>query len=408
MKRWPVLFALLIVVTLPAAAQLQNFGYVLAGEDDYSLASTKNYTNFTHTAASTPQDFYFLSKVNNINSRGLKVTIDLSEIFFAGTSLRADWQQRWTDWKTYNASILTSAKVLAVTPHDEPLTHGVSLSDVETAAAYIKSDTNLSWLKIWWIEAACKVAWDNCGDYPYNNAFANATSSIPHIDWVGLDIYAIHPATDSTFQTARSAVKAKYSGKKWMYILDGWWTGVHQGAFYPNDETYMATIATEWYNTASADSDSVLLGVFTWPTSGSDLGSQDLPQNVLQQHTSIGRTITGKHRGPLLGTFSINSSGVLTGWVCDSGQAIDEVNPQINIMVDNGMYTGIYPPFQSSSWQNQQCGAASFDPHTALELAHGINITLPAWTKGHSITLVGYTVSGTVASSCPQTPACTW
>ena len=407
MKRWFVVFTLLLAVSLPAAAQLQYFGYVSA-DDDPALASTKNYTNFTHVAADTPQDYYFLSRVSNINSRGLKVTIDLSGIFFSGTSLRGDWQQRWSDWKSYNSSILTSTKVLAVTPYDEPLTHGVSLSDVQTAAAYIKSDTNLSWLKIFWIEAACKVAWDNCGEYPYNNAFSNATSSISSIDWIGVDQYYIHPATDSTFLTARSAMKTKYSGKKWIYVADGWWTDTHAGAFYPHDETYMATIADEWYSVAYADTDAVLLGVFLWPNFGGDLGSQGLPANVLQEHTSIGRTITGKHRGPLLGTFSINSSGVLTGWVCDSGQAVDELNPQINIMVDGGMYTGIYPPFQSSSWVDQQCGAASFSPTTAQELAHGINITLPAWTKGKSVTLVGYTVSGTIASSCPQTPACVW
>ena len=414
MKR-SILSLALLFVSLPAVAQLQYFGYVGGGDDLPSIAATKNHSNFAHTAATTPQDSLFLAKVNDINSRGMKVTIDMSGIFFAGTSLRADWQQRWNDWKTYNTSILTSSKILAMTAHDEPLTHGVSLSDLETVSAYIKSDPNLSWLKIWYMEAACKVAWDNCGEYPYNNAFNNATSNIPHIDWVGLDIYYVHPATDSTFLTARDKMRTKFPGKKWIYVMDGFWVRTHADNFYPHDATYMATIADEWYGLANADANAVLLGVFTWPVLDDDvdppfenLGSSELPSNVLQEHASIGRTITGKHRGPLLGTFSINSSGVLTGWVCDSGQTVDELNPQINIMVDGGMYTGIYPPFQSSSWFNQQCGAATFIPAGAQELAHGISITLPAWTKGKSVSLVGAFVPGTIASSCPQTPACTW
>jgi len=404
MKRWIALLALLLGVSLPAAAQLQYFGYVLGGEDDASLALNKSYTNFTHVVSTTPQDAAFIAKVNNINARGLKVTIDLGQIFFLGpayVTLQSNWQQRWSDWKSYNAGILTSDKVLALTVHDEPLFWGASMSDVETAAAYIKSDPNLSWLKIFSIEAPCKVYLDNCGGAPFNHGFANATPNIPHVDWLGLDIYYTHPSTDWVFLPARDMVKAKYPGKKWVYIMDGWWTDTHAVAFAPNPADYMATIADEWYGMANADSDAVLLGVFRWPTYEDGTGSADLGPNVLGKHVSIGRTITGKHRGPLIGSFSINTYGVLTGWACDTGQAVSDANPLVDIMVDGGMWRGIMPPYEAGSgtWFDMRCGN---------EQALGISIALPSWSKGKSVSLVGYPIPGTIPSTCPQTPACTW
>src|ERR1051325_2792546 len=115
MKRATAFAALLLGLTLalPAAAQLQYFGYV--GLDfDTDVGKTKAYSNFVHLAADAPQDPYFLSRVQGINARGLKVTIDLGKIFFCApdyTYLCSDWQTRWNSWKAYNTSILASSKV---------------------------------------------------------------------------------------------------------------------------------------------------------------------------------------------------------------------------------------------------------------------------------------------------------
>jgi hypothetical protein len=411
MKRATAFAALLLGLTLalPAAAQLQYFGYV--GLDfDTDVGKTKAYSNFVHLAADAPQDPYFLSRVQGINARGLKVTIDLGKIFFCApdyTYLCSDWQTRWNSWKAYNTSILASSKVAAISVRDEPLTTGTNLADVETAAAYIKSDASLaSWLKIWWVEAACKVATDDCGAAAYNNAFNYAPASIPHIDWIGLDAYGIHPASDYTFQTARTKMKTKYPGKKWVYIMDGFWNQSHADNFYPNDMTYMKNIATEWYDVARTDTDAILLGVFLWadiPEEGIT-GASHFDCYVLQEHERIGRLITGKARGSApIGSYSIDSLGVVTGWACDPDQTYCNAPPRVDIRADGAVVASFYPPIGgAANTTNYQCGT---------DTAFGFKYTLPRNTQAKTITATVVDTDSpgaTVASTCPQTPNCAW
>lgn len=395
-------------LSFPASAQIQHFGYVLGGEDNTALAKTKSFTNFTHVVAETPSDLNFLNRVKAINQRGLKVTIDLGKIFWCGPEynylcrdVNNTWQQRWTEWKTYNRDILTADKVVAVTVRDEPHLFGVNLDHVQTAAAYIKSDPALSWIKIWNVEAACKVAWDQCGNvYDGNNAFFNATSTLASIDWVGLNIYGIRPATDSTFRIARERMRAKYPGKKWLYVADGYWNAGHAESFYPNDISIMKTVAREWYDEARADADAVLLGFFLWPSYDPDIGSADFPCDVLEEHVSIGRAITGKQRSTPIGTFSIDSLGVVSGWTCDPGQAVCDINPRVNIMVDGVLTASIMPPYGDTSFTNLQCGT---------ETAFRFKYTLPRSSATKTVTMVSaQNPAAAIPSSCPQAPACSW
>ncbi|HKO55421.1 MAG TPA: hypothetical protein VJ276_06045 [Thermoanaerobaculia bacterium] len=411
MKRATALAALLLGMSLclPAAAQLQYFGYVGADSDD-ALGKTKNYTNFAHVSTDVPQDPYFVARVNAINARGLKATIDLSKVFFCAPDyiyLCSDWQTRWNTWKSYNASILTSNKVLALTVRDEALTAGANLADLETAAAYIKTDATLaSWLKIWWIEGACKVANDDCGSVPYNNGFNYATASIPHIDWIGLDIYGVHPASDYTFLTARTKMKQKYPGKKWMYIMDAFWAQDHADNFYPNDSNYMRNIATEWYDVARADTDAILLGAFIWadlPDEGIT-GTSQLGCYVQQEHTRIGRAITGKTRGLApIGSYSIDTLGVVTGWACDRDQTVCETNPRVDIRANGQLVASFYVPAGGgTNTTNLQCGT---------DTAFGFKYTLPRNTQTQTITVTGVdsdTAGAVVPSTCPQAPNCSW
>lgn len=411
MKRATAFAALLLGLTLslPAAAQLQYFGYVGLDFDD-DVSKTKSYTNFAHVSTQVPQDPGVLAHIDAINARGLKATIDLSQIFFCApeyNTLCWDWQTRWNTWKTYNASILTSNKVLALTVRDEALTFGTNVSDLETAAAYIKSDPALaSWVKIWWIEAACKVASDDCGPYSGNHGFDNSTANIPHIDWIGLDVYDTHPAYDSTFLTARSKMKAKYPGKKWMYVMDGFWRQAHADNFGTSDTNFMRQIATEWYDMARADPDAILLGVFIWadiPDEGIT-GSNQFSCYVIDEHKRIGRIITGKARGAApIGSYSIDSMGVVTGWACDPDQAYCDSNPRVDIRADGQVIANIYPPYGGApNVTNLQCGTG---------VAFGFKYNLPRNSQTKTITATGVDADSpgaAVPSTCPQAPNCSW
>lgn len=416
MKRPITIAAMLfgVVFALPAAAQLQYFGYVLGG-DAAMLGKTKNYTNFVHVVATMPEDAEFLARVQAINQRGLKVTIDLGQIFWCGPEYNylcngagpEFWQERWNRWKTYNASILQPTKVLAVAVRDEALLFDVDLNRMQEAAAYVKSDANLApWLKIFYIEGACKVATDQCGPYAGNNGFNRAPASLPSIDWIGVDIYGIHPASDWEFQTARSRMKTKYPGKKWIYVADGYWReDLHAQSFWPNDIHYMATIAREWYDVARADVDAILMGFFLWPSTPetNEIGSADFPCDVLAEHVSIGRAITGKTRGSTpIGTYSIDSLGVVSGWTCDPDQTVCEQNPRVDVRVDGVLVSSVLPPYNDTTFSNLQCGT---------ETAFRFKITLPRNTAGKTITVTSDdtdTNGATVPSSCPGTPSCSW
>ena len=217
------------LLALPAAAQLQYFGYVGGADTDAALAKTKGYTNFAHLGTSDDvYDPFIVNRVNALSQRGMKATIDLGKVLWCDydasglyRDLCWDWVQRWTTWKSVNASILTSSKVIALVVRDEPFNYNVDMYSFEQAAARVKAD--LPWVKLWMVEASCVVYGDSCGWFPGAGAFARYTGTLPNIDWVGLDNYAIHPATDWTLNQARSRMKTKFPGKKWLYVMDGWW-----------------------------------------------------------------------------------------------------------------------------------------------------------------------------------------
>lgn len=411
MKKLIFTALLCAVLSFPAAAQLQHFGYVFNGEDSTSLDATEGFTNFAHTVAETPQDAAFLARVNNINSYGLKATIDLGKIFWCGSNynyLCSDWQTRWNQWKSYNSSILTSSKVLAVAVRDEALLYGASLADMETAAAYIKSDPNLSWLKIFYFEAACKVALDQCGNaFDFNNGFASTTTSLPSIDWIGIDMYAIDPVTNTTFNSARTAFKNKWPSKKWVYIADGFWIGMHDASFGTGNYAYMETIAQRWYDVAKNDSDAVLFGFYLWPSNlPSERGTRDMPLNVIAKHVAIGRLVTGKTRPqtslPIGRLEDIpDGTGQAYGYACDPDGAFGEL-PQIDLYMNGNYLTTASYPSRSDYVTNSQCAGG---------IAFRFRMYLPIGSAGQNITAVARDLdsgSVTLQSNCFENPACVW
>lgn len=388
------LLALLFLVSfaaIPASAQLQYFGYVGSADDDVSLGKTKGYTNFAHVSTSTYiYDSFVGSRVNALSQRGSKAMIDLGYVLWCdydGSGLYRevcwDWYNRWNQWKSFNAAILTPDKVLAFGIRNQPFNYNVDMWGYEMLAAQVKAD--FPWAKLYLAEAACVIANDDCGWFPGTGAFWNYNGTLPNIDWIGIAVEGVRPSTDPTFQNARNSMKWKFPSKKWLYVMDG-------------SQDYYGQFANDYYNLARNDANAVMLAVFSWTT------SQNFPCSTLAQHVSIGRAITGKTRpqtGAPIGSFSIDSNGVLSGWACDPDETICE-HPRVDLYL-NGVFTATAsytsPP---ATLANAQCGT---------EQAYRYSYTLPRSSAGKTVTVYGTDADSGVAqavSTCPGSPACSW
>ncbi|MFL6233526.1 MAG: hypothetical protein ACJ76N_10370 [Thermoanaerobaculia bacterium] len=392
MRKFILSLLLLVPFTaLPVAAQLQYFGYVGSADDDVSLGKTKGYTNFAHVSTSTYiYDSFVSSRVNALSQRGSKAMIDLGYVLWCdydGSGLYRDvcwdWYTRWSQWKSYNAAILTSSKVLAFGIRNQPFNYNVNMGDFDYLAAQVKAD--FPWAKLYMAEAACVIANDNCGWFPGAGAFWSYAGTLPNIDWIGIAEDGVHPSTDSTYQSALYWMRSKFPGKKWIYVMDG-------------TQDYYGQFANEYYNLARNDPNAVMLAVFDWTN------AKNFPCSTLALHVSIGRAITGKtrpHAGNPLGSFSIDSNGVVAGWSCDPDETVCE-HPRVDLYVNgsflaNASYTS--PP---DSFANAQCGT---------EQAYRYRYTLPRSSAGKTVTVYGTDADsgvGQSASTCAGNPGCSW
>src|SRR5258708_2453240 len=323
-KLAPTTLLLTVLLSLPAGAEIQYFGYGRGADDDFGLNLTSGFANFAHV--STPSDLaspFVLNRVNALSQRGLKATVDLGLVLWCdydGTgsyrSLCWDWLQRWEIWKQSNAAILMPDKVLAFAILDEPFNRGAIMTDFEAAAQKVKAD--LPWAKTWLVDCVCVIA-GTCSSYWLSPGLTGYQGSLPGIDWLGIDGYGIHPQTDPTYQSAVSILKARFPGHSWIYVMDGYWDANIQGQTLAGLSA-MGPLADEWYDVARNDSDAILLGVFLWPAKPGWTTSQQFSCEVLTHHVAIGRDITHKVRpqtAPPIGSFSIDTNGVVSGWACD-------------------------------------------------------------------------------------------
>jgi hypothetical protein len=298
--KWKTCLAVLLLgsaLCLPGSAQLRYFGYHGGADDDLSLGRTRGFTNFAYIVAPERLASPFVrDRVSAMARSGLKAIIDLEHVLWCDDeqghdALCRDWSKRWRTWKKTNAGILSRNKVLAFAVLDEPFLSGVDMPDYEWAVRKVKTD--FPWAKVLLVEAACAVE-GRCGATPVTS-FEQYSGTLPGVDWVGLDAYGIHPATDPLYQSALARLKSRFPDKKRIYVLDGFWEQGHS-AVAP-DPADMGPIAREWYDVGRDDPDAVLLGVFAWgPYPPGTTTSKDLPCNVLLEHIAIGREVTGKLR----------------------------------------------------------------------------------------------------------------
>jgi hypothetical protein len=410
-RRIATVLFILSVLTLPIVAQpgqLQYFGYVGSGDDDLSLNVTQGFTNFAHVwARDSPTDPFVRDRVTAISQRGLKATVDLGRIFWCDYDHNqsfhyrcADWQTRWQQWKTFNASILSPDKILAFAVLDEPFNRGVDMTHYAEVVQTVKTD--LSWAKIFLVEAACAVL-GQCGFYP--DAFYYYNGTLPGVDWVGLAFYGQYPNYNSVFLDARAQFKSRFPGKKWLYVMDGYWDpDLHPQFLYMNQ---LDSLAWSWYQMASSDPDAVLLGVFYWGMPSYGLSSRQFDCSLLSHHVAIGREITGKTRPATalpVGILMYAPRGAAIGWACDPDGTLCE-RPRIDLYV-NGAFAGqgsYEPGWESSIQQDSRCGGTGISTRFGKVLNSG--------TSGSLVTAVAQDLDSgrvTLPSACPQNPACVW
>lgn len=407
-KHFLTSLALVALVALPASAQLQYFGYVGGADDDSALFQTNGFTNFAYLSAGVDlTDPWLQNRVAALSSHGMKAVIDLGKVLWCDYDnnntylwICNDWQWRWSTWKAFNANVLTPDKIIALGIRDEPFNHNLNMYDLEQAAARVKSD--LPWVKLYITEAACVVARDDCGWFPGAGAVNRYTGTLPNIDWIGVQDYGIWPKTDPTFQSARNIFRSKFPGKKWIYVLDGWWDpGLH--GLRLGNESELRQIARDWYDVARADADAVLLAAVLWYGWPGVKGAQDLSCDVLSEHVLIGRAITGKVHAPTpvgqLDTIP-HGEGLVTGWACYPNGTVCE-NPPLDLFVNGSLYFA--PPLYTRQflWK-PQCGTGP---------AYRFERRLTVTTSGYPITVRTRDLgagSVTLPSACAESPACTW
>jgi hypothetical protein len=291
---------LAVAVAQPVSARLRYFGYHGGGDDDAGLARTAGYTNFAYVVApADPASPFVRERVLAMARQRVQAVIELGPLLWCDAegdrtfeALCPDWAARWGVWKAANAGALSSPRVLGFAVLDEPFLSGVPMADYEAAAAKVKAD--FPWATLLLVEAACAVL-GQCGATP-QPSFGAYGGTLPGVDWIGLDAYAIHPATNAGYRAALAALRSRFPDRQRIYVLDGFWTPGH--AAVARRPAAMRVIAREWYEVARADPGAVLLGVFAWgPYPPGTTTSRQLPCSVLAEHAAIGGAITRKRGG---------------------------------------------------------------------------------------------------------------
>lgn len=282
----------------PAA---RYFGYALVdcGYDDPNDSSTKTnyvtevaaFSNLGQMCVFAPTD-NIIERLNLMSRNSMQAMLSVQAIFFAGVAdagtgsglrftLRPDYATRWASFMQTNKLAQNISKVGAFYVVDEPVWNGVSFQDLKTASDAIKASFPTVVTAI--VEAA--------------PALANL--KVPtSIDVIGFDHYAIpDPQTDLVFQNELAILKSKRSApwQKIMLVMDAQWLPFYGEAGYP--ESYMANVATSYYNIAKADPEIIAILGYTWPGgfgSPGQKGTRNLPQNVIDEHKRIGKIMTGK------------------------------------------------------------------------------------------------------------------
>ncbi|MFT5820510.1 MAG: hypothetical protein ACI8ZM_001753 [Crocinitomix sp.] len=280
---------------------LEYFGYALVdvGWDDPTDSESKtNYIDEVHSFSNVadilvvdPTDD-IVDRMNVFNQNDVKAILHLSEVFFEQKSaggnksgfvygLREDYQQRWDTLVSTNNLSINHTLINCFYIGEEPSWNSIPEEEFKAACDYAK--LTVPEIPILSIEAF----------YDIDNIYTPNS-----VDWVGFDHYFIQePSSDSDFLNEYNTMKSKIkSHQKIILIMDAHWIKILHGSAGISKKD-MDFVARDYYNLANSDTTIIgILGYF-WPSgfdSDKAIGTRHLPNNVLDEHMRIGKTITEK------------------------------------------------------------------------------------------------------------------
>lgn len=284
-------------------SHIKYFGFTIVDTywDDPTDSETKtNYADEIHTFSNIA-DILVVNPNDNLVQRTqtfvdleLKAILHLNELFFelvdtnslsgSNYDLRADYQERWNEFKHINQSILNTNYIGAFYIGEEPTWNGITFSELNDVAQFLNTENPT-------ISSMIIEAYPSLSDL-----------QIPEsIDWIGFNRYFVkNPNINIEFQQDWEILKSKLSNpsQKIMVIMDSHYIDWAHGDFGNIDLIQMNEVANNYYDLAKSDERVIGILGYHWPN-GFDIpesiGARGMPQNVKMEYERIGEEITGKN-----------------------------------------------------------------------------------------------------------------
>ncbi|MFK8103287.1 MAG: hypothetical protein AB8G15_12205 [Saprospiraceae bacterium] len=284
--------------------QLLYFGFALVdvGWDDPSddpiskinyLDEVAAFTNIADILVVSPTD-QIVDRLEAMDAVQVKAYLHLNEIFFeyadtdapsgANYNLRADFKARWDLFVASNDLQNQKTLIQAFYVGEEPLWNGISFEELKAAADYLKA--SFPEVPTMLIEA-----------HPIVDQLQIPAS----IDWVGFDRYFLKdPQTSTDYQRELNVLKSKFSreDQSLVLIMDAHFIDWAHGDFGGLTVNDMRQVATNYYQLAKAESQTVAIIGYFWPSGFDDpnaVGARHLPAEVKAEYERIGKSITRKN-----------------------------------------------------------------------------------------------------------------
>jgi Secretion system C-terminal sorting domain len=298
----------------PAPAHLKYFGYFIVDveyDDNPDDGITFNnytqevasFTNLNQMAAYYPAQ-NLVARINAMNAQCTKPFLALQEVLYYQIDnnapsgrhlvLYADYQDRWNQFKSINASVLNPSKIGAFYMVDEPKLNNVSFDDLNNVSQMIKVDyPNIPILLV--------EAYNQITDLQVPTT----------VDWLGFDRYTMfNPSTNASYLQNLADLKLKRStpNQKIFIVSDNNWIPAYGAA--GQTAANMDIVAQDYYNLAASDPEIIGLLAWVWPNRVDNefqIGARSLPQNVKDKNIEIGTRIKANN-SPCGGVLALDTN----------------------------------------------------------------------------------------------------
>lgn len=281
-----------------APPHLKYFGFTAIDcfyDDPLDASTITNYVtevdSFSNIAHMCVYDYTdnIVARTNFMNANCVNPILHIQEIFFeyvdtlapsgANYDLRPNFVSRWATFVATNASVLLPANIGCFYIVDEPFWNGVSLTEMDTVCALVKSAFPTIPLLI--VEAYTTV---------------NVMQVPQQMDWIGFDRYGtFDPQADPLFVDNMDTLKSRLSAPHQKIVLiidDQWWPDYFTYLGWTQDT--MADVVQNYYDLAVNDTNIIGLIGYIWP-GGLDgpthHGVRNLTAPVINKNVEIGQLI---------------------------------------------------------------------------------------------------------------------